>query len=350
MVGPDRWNDLFRLAVVICMPALPGRLRAQTQSPLTLKSVIFETGALEGTPDATFGRLGDLAFSSSGALAVLDDITPALKVFADDGTLMASTGSEGNGPGEWSWPSSVDWLNQGELVVLSQGHHRLHYYRFDQGLLIHERDVTLGFVARDFCTLGERLFVLGLFEGDTVHEIGPTGSILSSFGPVMALDPELLGQWEAHVMQWTVDGRIMCDEERRMLLTVPFNLPFVSAFSADGAKLWETELAKYHQMRWLSLSGARGARVATDPATNTAHTARTASTVPGGHLLVQLLEWNAGTNLDSVAPESRFLSLDNGNEEPFDEPLPRIGAVGIGRAAVLTESPFPRLAVHATRR
>ena len=177
--------------------------------------VIYAAGQLEGAAEHTFGSVYDLALSKDGRLAVLDHLTPALKVYARDGQLLTMLGTEGPGPGEWSFPSSVDWLDSHHVVVLSQGHRRLHIYDSRQGWTL-TGEVTLPLVARDFCVLNGDYFVLGFEAERTVHRFDRDGDRVASFGSPPTLPPELAGEWGGLVTQ--VNGRLTagsCARSRR---------------------------------------------------------------------------------------------------------------------------------------
>lgn len=338
------------MAAAVCLGAVSSASAQSGSDLLSLGDVLYAAGDPEGREEDVFGSLQDLAFAPDGRLAVLDNLTPALKVYSPTGTLIGVVGGEGQGPGEWAWPSAVDWISADRLAVLSQGHRRLHLYSVSDGGVEHERDVTLPLVARDFCAMDGTVFLLGLDDGRTVHRVSLGGEPLVSFGPVPTLSAELLGEWEREVTQWTVDGRILCDDGRDVVVTIPFNLPLVRAYEPEGALRWSAELADYRQSRWAPLPGRRGARVALDPETNTAHSMRSAFFLDSTRLVIQLIEWSAGDDLGELEPETRVLALEDGLEDSGSVVLPRVAAVTADRAVLLHEALYPRITVRERAR
>jgi hypothetical protein len=336
------------LGLFVCDGSCAGARGQSLPGGMRLGDVIFEVGALEGSREETFGAITDLAFAPDGRLAVLDGVDPSLKVYSKTGGLEVMLGSEGDGPGEWSWPSSVDWRGGDTVVVLSQGHFRLHIYEATApGSLVGE--VTLPFLARDFCLLGRRIFLLGMKDGRTVHEIAWDGKLVRSFAPPDSRRKELAAADEDPTQEWSVDGRLLCDEARGLVIEVPLILPSVTAHTADGRESWSTELSDYRRTRYVRVPERPGSwRLTPDPKTGTAHELHTTSVLPNGDLLIQLLENSLRSDRSTLPTDTRLISMQGGREDVLPRGLPRIGAIGPDRIAILDGELAPRVVVYRT--
>jgi hypothetical protein len=61
----------------------------------------LRVGKLDGPPEETFGRIGDVALDGHGGVYVFDGKTPALRHFDSTGRHVATLGRKGSGPGEY---------------------------------------------------------------------------------------------------------------------------------------------------------------------------------------------------------------------------------------------------------
>lgn len=92
---------------------LPARDRAATLTARTL----FQVGAVDGEEYETFGNVNDVAFDSRGNLYVLDASASHVVVFDAKGKFVRMIGRQGDGPGEFGFPTALAVLPSGELVV-----------------------------------------------------------------------------------------------------------------------------------------------------------------------------------------------------------------------------------------
>ena len=64
-----------------------------------------------------FGEVTSVAADSDGRIYVADLLTPSVRVFGSDGEFVAWIGREGEGPGEFTWPSDILPTADGRLFV-----------------------------------------------------------------------------------------------------------------------------------------------------------------------------------------------------------------------------------------
>lgn len=82
---------------------------------------VYAAGAFSGEDWETFGRIADVVFDVSGNLYILDEGNYRVVVLDRDGSLLRMFGSQGEGPGELSGPTSAAILDDGRLVVYDMG-------------------------------------------------------------------------------------------------------------------------------------------------------------------------------------------------------------------------------------
>ncbi len=83
-------------------------------------------GVDSGVPELQFGRIGDLDVSSNGDIAVIDQLSGAVRVFDRSGAFVRSVGRPGKGPGELSRSANgIYWIGGDSLLVLDPGEVRM---------------------------------------------------------------------------------------------------------------------------------------------------------------------------------------------------------------------------------
>jgi hypothetical protein len=89
-------------------------------------------GTDSGGPELQFGRIGDLAVSAHGDIAVIDQLNGVVRVFDSSGAHRVSIGRSGRGPGELSRSANgIYWLGTDSLLVLDPGERRQTIFRLD---------------------------------------------------------------------------------------------------------------------------------------------------------------------------------------------------------------------------
>ena len=83
-------------------------------------------GVDSGPAELQFGRIGDLDVSPNGDIAVIDQLSGAVRVFDRGGTYLRSVGRPGQGPGDLSRSANgIYWLGTDSLLVLDPGENRM---------------------------------------------------------------------------------------------------------------------------------------------------------------------------------------------------------------------------------
>ncbi len=101
-----------------------GRRSGAEGADLELDAVVddlYTVGSFSGEDWETFGRVADVDFDAHGNLHVLDEGNYRMVVVDREGNLARMFGSQGEGPGELSGPTSAVILDDGRLVVYDMG-------------------------------------------------------------------------------------------------------------------------------------------------------------------------------------------------------------------------------------
>lgn len=290
-------------------------------------------------------EVSEVEFMPDGRLLVLDRQSVRLHLFAQDGRLIHTHGREGDGPGEWRFPSSLDVVPPGSIHLISQGLGRVHAYQLRGGELQLVEEASIDFIGRDLCMLDEGMFLLGLRGGQTIHHVGPSGEVMRSFAPPVKRPNELLGAWAPVTAEWTADGRVLCDRQQGLLIHVPSHLPTVSAYKPSGELAWRFDLPNWSQVRWERRGDGR-IQAAPAPDTGVASSVVSAVWLSKAGLLVQVR--NFGTPGDpSSESEVMTVLIDvvEGSSCTVSQALPKLLAKVGDRWAWLGEALIPEVRI-----
>jgi hypothetical protein len=311
---------------------------------------LFSVGSAGGQPWETFGGIWDVEASADGRFAVLDLEAPAVHVFDAWGAHLGSIAETGLGPGALDRPTGVAWGADGELLVWDPGSSWITSFVVDAGGVRYAtRRRAFAFGETGFCAIGGRIFLSYWLDGSIVHEIGPRGGPIRSFGPAPAvagvetLGPELQ---EIATEELTPSG-LLCVPQG--VLEVSFVQSLVRFHDLDGTLLWSRELADFVPIVAYSDDGMG--------------LGRRFDAVRGSHLLRSIVSMGEGMALvqhevrtqeipddgDVEVFESRLVRLSDGAELDRTRALPLFLAGQGTRLYQVRERPFPQVIVLERR-
>jgi hypothetical protein len=324
-----------RGAVMLVFAALwlpnRGAAPAAGQQEVAFTRTPTSFGTFDG-PGA-IGEVTDVAVFADGRLAVLDRQAGDIKVFAGDGSMLGVVGREGGGPGEFNWPTAIVVTAEGYLLVLDPGNRRSSRFSVQGAEASLLDELTLDFVAHDSCTIGTRVYVLGLVGGAAIHELGSEG-LASGFDRF----PRVAGGIEGMEQRHQATGYLVCDESRGRLAVLPLIRRDVRIYDAEGLRLGTLALPGYRQTT-LNVLGRGSIQLGMDPESGTVHEALGAASLPEG-ILLQAVEKDL--NGAVRAPQTWLIDGTNTLRELRGVPS-AVRLVAGADAYIVADEPFPHV-------
>lgn len=320
---------------------LPAQLSEAGASPaLTL-------GVQDGSGPELFGRIRDVAADADGRIHILDYENKESRVFGPAGAHLYSFGREGEGPGEFQYPSQLARFEDGSLMVAGRsGRVQL----FDILAETYERmgGFTVEFTPEDACVLDDKIYLHGALaeqSDHSIHAYSREGMHKRSFGPVYQSENEF-------IRQSISDGTMACD---RSTGTVVFGFtyaPLLYGYTATGEHRWTSRIRSFEPMpveQYVSDRGTPGVRYGYDAGTH-----RIAEIVdrPGAGVVVQTAEYppeeadRADTSLYTYLVSADGTGAYAGKTAAAGEGIGFISQVTSRRVFSVVPVPFPTVDVY----
>ena len=132
--GPDAsrgesWQAVYdTIADTVVVTTIAGSVWGDTAELVADVTI----GEFEGSDEYMFGRVRSLAVASDGTIYAFDSHLKTLRMYAPDGTYLATIGREGGGPGEYSRPDGgLGVLPDGRVLLRDPGNTRVSVYAPD---------------------------------------------------------------------------------------------------------------------------------------------------------------------------------------------------------------------------
>ena len=91
----------------------------------------LQIGVSEGNPDYQFGQIGRVLRLANGHIVVTDEQTQVIRIFDARGRLVGAVGGRGEGPGEYSYITSIAPVGADSFFVFDGVLHRATFYSND---------------------------------------------------------------------------------------------------------------------------------------------------------------------------------------------------------------------------
>lgn len=114
---------------------------------------------LESTEESYIGRISILK-SNDRYILIYDNLLNRILLFTIEGKFISQIGSEGKGPGEYSFVSSLDISNENDIIIVHDMVGKLIFYSTNNNL---ERELKTDLKIKDFSIVGDKLFVIALY-------------------------------------------------------------------------------------------------------------------------------------------------------------------------------------------
>jgi hypothetical protein len=318
---------------------------------------LFVVGAAEGEAWETFGGIWDVEAAPDGRFAVLDLEAPAVHVFDARGSHIGSITETGLGPGALDRPSGITWSGAGTLQVWDPGSSWISRFAVSaSGVRYTDRRRAFAFGETGFCSTAGRTYLSyfqwnddRFLDGRVVHEIGPEGGAIRSFGdaPPLAggetLGPELL---EIATEELTPSG-LLCTA--RGVLDVSFMQSLIRLHDLDGTLMWRRELEDFTPVVAYTDDGMGLGRGFDE--VNGSHLLRSVVSIGEGMALVQheVRRQEIPEEGEPEVFESRLIRIADGVEVDRTRALPLFLAGQGRRLYEVRERPFPQVIVLERR-
>lgn len=288
--------------------------------------------------DDALGTVADVVVDAQGRLFALDAQRRAVVVLAPSGRRGQTIGRPGPGPGEFIAPVSMTMDSRGRLLVLDPGSMRLEVFRVDENGARRLGAVPLPFPAEDVAECGGRLFLLGSWRFNLIHEISAVdGHVLRSFAPDSIAADDLMAGYRS-------SGYLECGPGPALTF-LPMLRPELTRFSvATGAQTGRLAIPGYQSVR-VSRT-ADGGLMFRAPDNGHHDVASSLVTLPDGRQLVQVgvLETGARTLHEFREVRSFVVSWNAASIRPAGVALPRIVRAHADSVFVVDSDPAPRVA------
>lgn len=353
---PSRPGHVRIAHVVALLMAVGASIQAQERPPAP---PVTQIGVAAGDPRAEFAAITDLAAAADGSVFILDDMNFQLRWFGADGKYRASVGRKGGGPAEFEAPTALTTTDDGRVHVVDNRNQRIGVFRTTVAggkagstyELTYERGDRLPFQVHDICAIGTRRFVLGIGQPKLIHELGPNGRVVRSFGDPLPLDAEVRRGFSPAGLHLLTEmynsGHLACDARSGRVYLLHSQRALVRAFSASGQPLWDATLTDALKG---SVTPARGgASIVTAPDKETGAFRGPADIAVGadGTIAVSVGEFrvqdDGGTG---ERYEVRRLRAADGVQVARTVARGRVSAIQGGRRYASVQSPFPSVFLY----
>jgi hypothetical protein len=285
-------------------------------------------GATDGDLGSVFDSIVDVVATRDDIL-ILDSANRRLRVFDRDGRFklerpaLPTTGVSG------SSPTRLVLSPEGSLWVMSRWRGA-----FSGGPALGSQ-VTLTPAEThpaDMCLLDDHLFFYGLgVDGTAVHEHSPSGEHIRSFGVAYrSANKGLAGA--------LTDGSIVASLEPKGVVVMSRHLPYLWAYSTEGALRWVARLEAFRTPRILEKTWRSGRHAFTIFEGDDIDTLAALVVVDGRHVLVQTYR---GRELRSYV-----VRTEDGKGLYVGNSLPRVHSVALPWLYASESTPFPRVLVY----
>ncbi len=240
-------------------------------------------GWLEGEPDSEFSAVVGVVRGPNESIAVADQTFATITILAVDGSVLATMGRAGDGPGEFRTLAGIVASGEGRVVAFDRQHQRLSEWTFDGSLSDDARLSRTG-AARRIGEVGR--FADGSWfarEGDRIVAADPGGVGRDTVGFHRLDQHGVVGEVLARVpgslsSQFVVDGmsgmrgalfspRALSAVRGNCLLLAAGDEPVVQIFHQTGTRRGELRLdipvdrvTEEHRERWVAASVAAAGR------------------------------------------------------------------------------------------
>lgn len=242
----------------------------RTSNPVSFREIEFvkdDSFHWQEGDDYILTRPADFGVDDQGNVYILDLQEGVVKKYSQQGAFVMNIGRKGQGPGEFSYPLSLEITSENEIYIGDYMARKIEIYQTDGS---YKKMIPVDFL-HDFSVLGKGLFVLGRQtvkdSGEGVFSVGlykETSDKFSGFfyqrtyWPLRVMDDEFVYEFP-YFVRWVVDS------SQRIYVMSGIDY-MVSVFDRQGKLLFKfdkdfkVERVRGRELRKIAgrLSGGRG--------------------------------------------------------------------------------------------
>ncbi len=208
---------------------------------------VTQIGVDEGPEHAMLGDIESVSMDANGNIFILDYEYSTVRIYNEGGDYVSSFGSEGDGPGEFWYPESIDLSESDNIAVIVGREPRITMYRRSDSpdsleyVFENSFSQTGNARSRDVCAMNGHIYVLAYSseQDGVIFKYDLTGRFIKSFGDKY-MDPE---PWIKQSL--SLRGLLACSDEHDTVAWIRQNIPVVHVYTGNGELLVRYKLQDF---------------------------------------------------------------------------------------------------------
>ena len=210
----------------------------------TSKQSKTRIGVADGPQHALLGSVRSVSVDADQHVFILDGENNVVRIYSTEGDYIGSFGREGDGPGEFWDPSSINLFESDSLAVIIGRDERITIYRRSDSL---EYVFGHSFIQPDDvysvagCAMNGHIYVFGYspIKDGVIHKYDLAGRFITAFGDKY-VDPD---PWVAASLSRR--GLLACSDTHDAVAWIRQNVPVVYVYNGNGDLLERYKLQNF---------------------------------------------------------------------------------------------------------
>ncbi len=208
---------------------------------------VTQIGVDEGPKHAMLGIIESVSMDANRNIFILDSEYNTVRIYNEGGDYIGSFGSEGDGPGEFWDPESIDLSEGDSLAVIVGRESRITMYRQSNSSESLEYVFENSFLqvndahSRAGCSMNGHIYVLAYSsdQDGVIFKYDLTGRFITSFGDKY-MDPD---PWVRQEL--SLRGFLACSDKHDTVAWIRRSIPVVHVYTGNGELLVRYKLQDF---------------------------------------------------------------------------------------------------------